>query len=183
MPLPKYGAAIACFTQFIGQRFLVSVQQGHSSNRIVNPRPHRVSPGEQERSTRRAKRRSVKIDKINALGRKPIDAGGSNVGMAMTAQLIETLVVGQDEEHIGSLGQQRGTPKEKDGHPNRTLHLDSENTVDAASAARQLLVVCRLWGDPFLELARESTEASGGPRPASKRGRTIPSLFQKPINK
>ena len=46
-----------------------------------------------------------KIDKINALRRKPIDSGSTNVGMAMTAQLVEALVVGQDEEHIGPLGQ------------------------------------------------------------------------------
>ena len=105
MPLPKDGGAIACLTQFIGQSFLVSMQQGNSSNRIVNPRPYRISPGEQERSTRRTKGGSVKIDKINALRRKPIDSGSTNVGMAMTAQLVEALVVGQDEEHIGPLGQ------------------------------------------------------------------------------
>jgi hypothetical protein len=45
----------------------------------------------------------VKIDEVDALLREGVDAWSPHVRMTVTAQFVEALIVGQNEEHIGAL--------------------------------------------------------------------------------
>ena len=109
VPLPKNRGAIPLRAQQISESPLASVEDRDSADRVVNPGPHGVATGEEKSATRGAERGRMEIEKIDALLFEGIDPWCSHMGMSVTTQLIEGLIVGQDEKHIGALGIQRGS--------------------------------------------------------------------------
>ena len=178
VPLAEVPAVVPGGVQHARQRGLrrSQVDGGAFGNPVVHARPPRRPAGQQAGPARRAdRRRRVELREPHALRRQPVDAGGLDDGVPVTAEVSVPEVVAEDEQDVraiefrrraGGVSPLSGGDEEQS---EREIHPDSIRRREHISQRRRELARLRGLTPPARLLRRELSfhliidPAVGGP--------------------
>ena len=102
VPLAEDARGVARVAEHLGQRGGSQGQSFALQDRVCDPVLELVPPGEQGAAGRRAGRADMEVHEPHTIGVQPIEVRRPEDGVAVGREVAVALVVGEDEEDVGS---------------------------------------------------------------------------------
>lgn len=113
MPLADHAGDVASVGQEVCQSLFVPMHQGATGTGPEGSRVAHVVSGHERSPGGRAEGADMEIGEAHRFGVKAVEVGGLEDGVAVTGEITVALVVGHDEDDIGTLGETMGSAVEE----------------------------------------------------------------------